>query len=85
MKENMAVIRDPKTFCFNFDWPKNDENLKHEIEFIIKSYESLAKILQNHYFAKMKVDSYNSLPIEKILTLHVIILSKAVLNKDKNH
>ena len=22
MEENMIVIRDPKTFCFNFDWPK---------------------------------------------------------------
>ena len=40
----MLVIRDPKTFCFNFDWPKDaDENLKHQIEFIIKSNESLAK------------------------------------------
>ena len=30
----MIVIRDPKTFCFNFDWPKDvDGNLKHEIEF----------------------------------------------------
>ena len=37
------VMRDPKSFCFNFDWPKNvDENLKHEIEFIIKSNGSLA-------------------------------------------
>ena len=38
------MIRDPKTFCFNFNWPKDvDENLKHEIEFIIKSNESLLK------------------------------------------
>ena len=44
MKENMVVIREPKNFYFDFDWPKNaDENLKHEIEFIIKSNESLAK------------------------------------------
>ena len=43
MEENLIVIRDPKTFCFNFDWHKDvDENLKHEIEFIIKSNESLA-------------------------------------------
>ena len=48
MEENMMVIRDPKTFCFNFDWPKNvDENLKHEIEFIIKSNESLAENKKN--------------------------------------
>ena len=44
MEENMIVIRDPKTFCFNFDLPKDvDENLKHKIEFIIKSNEYLAK------------------------------------------
>ena len=44
MEENMIVIRDPKTFCFNFDQPEYvDENLKHEIEFIIKSNESLAE------------------------------------------
>ena len=39
----MIVIRDPKTFCFKFDWPKYvDKNLKYESEFIIKSSESLA-------------------------------------------
>ena len=41
-EENMIVVRYPKTFCFNFDLPKDsDENLKHEIEFIIKNNESL--------------------------------------------
>ena len=41
MEEN---IRDPKTFYFDFDWPKNvDKNLKHEIELIIKTNESLAE------------------------------------------
>ena len=41
---NKILIKDPKTFSFNFDWPKDvDENLKHEIEFIIKSNKSLAK------------------------------------------
>ena len=41
MEENMIVIRDPKTFCLSFDWSKDlDENLKHEIKFIIKSNES---------------------------------------------
>ena len=40
----MIVIRDPKTFCFNFDQPKDvDENLKHKIEFTIKSNESLTE------------------------------------------
>ena len=40
----MIVIRDPKTFYFYFNWPKDvDENSKHETEFIIKSNESLAE------------------------------------------
>ena len=40
----------------------------------------------SHYFAKLKVDSYGSLPIEKRLTLHnVIIHIKLILNEDKNH
>ena len=44
MEDTMTVIRDPKTVFLNFDWPKDvDENLKHEIEFTIKSNESLAE------------------------------------------
>ena len=40
----------------------------------------------SHYFAKIKVDSYDSLPTEKIMTLkNVIILIKSVINTDKNH
>ena len=40
----------------------------------------------SHYFAKIKVDSYDSLPIEKILTLNNVIINiKSVLNKDKNY
>ena len=38
----MFVIRDPKTFYFDFNQPEGiNENQKHEIEFIIKTYESL--------------------------------------------
>ena len=46
MEENVLVIRDPTTFYFNFDLPRGaDENLKCEIEFVIKSNESLAEII----------------------------------------
>ena len=42
--------------------------------------------MSSHYFAKTKVDSYDSLLIERTLTLHnIIILIKLVLNKDQNH
>ena len=39
-----------------------------------------------YYYAKIKVDLYDSLPIEKRLTSHnVIIIIKLVLNKHQNH
>ena len=44
MEENKIVIRDPNTFYSGFDWSRNvNENLKHDINFIIKSNESLAE------------------------------------------
>ena len=40
----------------------------------------------SHYFAKIEVDPYDALPVQKTLTLHnVIIHIKSVLNKDKYH
>ena len=40
----------------------------------------------SHYYAEIKVDSYDSLPLEKTLTFHnVIILIKSVFNKDRNN
>ena len=61
MKENITVIRDSKTFCFNFGWSKDvdvDENLKHEIEFIIKSNESLAENKIKNYIEQLLI-KYN--------------------------
>ena len=44
MEENMIVVRDTKTFYFDFHWPKAvDGNLKHKIAYIIKSNGYLAK------------------------------------------
>ena len=40
----------------------------------------------SYYFAKIKVDSCDSLPTEKRLTLHTVIIHiKSVLTKNKNH
>ena len=39
----------------------------------------------NHNFARIRIDSYNSSPIEKTLTFHVIILIKSVVNKNENN
>ena len=60
----MIAIRDPKTFYFDFDWPKDvDENLKHEIEFIMKSNESLVenkkKMKLNNYCPNISMEQYS--------------------------
>ena len=40
----------------------------------------------SHNFARIKVGSYDSLPLEKTMTLHNIIIHiKSVFNKDQNH
>ena len=40
----------------------------------------------SHNFARIRIDSYSSFPLGKILTFHnVIILIKAIINENKNH
>ena len=59
MEENMIVIRDPKTFYFLFDWPNYvDDNLKREIDFIIKSNESSTENKAKKKQKKSKLNSY---------------------------
>ena len=44
MEGNIIMIRDSKTFYFDFDWRKDvDKNLNYEIEYLIKSKESLVE------------------------------------------
>ena len=54
------------------------------VRYIIKLKRSITYVF-SHYYAKIKINSYGSLPIEKRLTLHhLVILVKSDLNKDKN-
>ena len=39
----------------------------------------------SHNFARIKAHSYNSLPIEKLLTFHVITLIKSVVNQNEHN
>ena len=64
---------------------ENYDAIYNKIRYLV-SLESSIKYIFSHCFVKIKVDSYDSFPIEKRLTLHnAIILIKSVLNKDKNH
>ena len=59
-------------------------SLKRSITYIFLFFLYFSRLFLSN-FAKIKVDSYDSLPIEKRLTLHVLIVIKSVLNQDKPH
>ena len=62
--------------------------IKFVIELNILQVKKVVLLMDiiNHNFRRIRIDSYNFLPIEKILTLHnVIILIKSVVNNDKNN
>ena len=65
--------------------PEKYDAIYNRIRYLI-SINSGIKYIFSHYYMKIKNDSHDSLHIEKILTLHnVIIFIKLVLNKDENH
>ena len=62
------------------------EAIYNRIRYLIRQKKVAITYIFSHYFWKLKVDSYNFLPIEKRSTLHNVITHiKSVLNKDKNH
>ena len=55
------------------------------IKYLISENTGITRSI-NHNFGKIKIDSCNSLPIQKILTFHnviILILIKSVINKNK--
>ena len=64
---------------------KRYEFMYNRIRYLL-SVKSGIRYFISHTYAKIKVDTYDSLPLEKTMTFHnVIILIKLVLNKDKNN
>ena len=65
--------------------PEKYDAIYNKIRYLVSLKSGITYIF-SHYYVKNKVDSYDSLPIEKTLTLHNVIISiKSVLNKDHNH
>ena len=55
-----------------------------KIKYLISRNSGITNSI-NHNFGKIRIDSYNSLPIKKMLTFHsLIILNKSALNKNEN-
>ena len=60
------------------------DEICNSVKYLISETSGITDSI-NHNFARIRIDSYNCLPIEKILTFnHVIILIKPVVNKNKN-
>ena len=67
---------------FGYEWC---DKICNNVKYLISEKNCITDNI-NHNFARIRIDSYNYLPIEKKLTLHnVIILIKVVVNKDKNN
>ena len=83
-RDGFIRVNDGTRYLTLFDSEKYDaifNNIRY-----LRSLNSSLTYIFSHYFTKIKVDSSDSLPIEKRLNLHsVIILIKSVFNKDKNH
>ena len=57
----------------------------NRIKYLISEKSGITNSI-NHNFARIRIDSYNSLPKEKALTFHnVIILIKSVVNNNENN
>ena len=66
-------------------WPWKIWGVYNRLRYLVSQKSGTADVF-SHCYAKIKVDSDDSLPIEKTLTLNnVIILIKSVFNKDQNH
>ena len=83
-KDGFTRIYDGIRYLTSFD-SENYGATYNKIRYLISLKSSITYIF-SYYFAKIKADSHDSLPIEKRMTLNnVIIRIKSVLNKDKNH
>ena len=66
-----------------FDYGLSDK-ICDKIKYLISKNSGITNSI-NHNFGKIRIDSYNSLPIKKMLTFHsLIILNKSALNKNEN-
>ena len=56
----------------------------YRIRYLISVKSGVTYIISYNY-AKIRVDSYNPLPLEKTANFYVLILINSVFNKDKNN
>ena len=64
--------------------PEKTDNIYNRITYLISRWNGITYIIFHNY-ARIKIDSYDTLSVEETLTLHnVIIHVKSVFNKYQN-
>ena len=64
--------------------PRKYNAIYNRIRYLISQKIGITYVF-SHNYARIKIDSYDSLSLEKALTLHnVLILIKSVFNKNQN-
>ena len=80
----MRIRFDETRYLTLFGSEKYDA-LCDRISYLISQKSGITYIF-SHFYTKVKIDSHDSLPIEKMLNLHnIIIIIKLVLKKDNTH
>ena len=65
--------------------PEKYDAIYYRIIYFISQKSGITYVI-SHNYARIKVDSYDSLPLEKTLSLHnVMILIKSVFNRNQNN
>ena len=64
--------------------PEKHDPIYNRIRYLISKKDGITYVISDKY-GRIKVDSYDSLPLKKTLTLHsVIIIIKLVFDKNQN-
>ena len=64
-------------YLISYDYKKYNA-IYDKIKYLISEKCGITDSI-NHNFARIRIDSYNSLPIDKTLTFHVVILKSVIL------
>ena len=81
--DGFIKIHDKFRYLVLFDYGYYDK-ICDKIEYLVSEKSGVTDSI-NHNFGRIRIDSYDYLPIEKIYTFHnVIIQIKSVINKNRN-
>ena len=65
--------------------PEKQDPIYNKIRYLIIQKNDVTYVI-SHNYVRIKVDSFDYLPLEKTLILHTVIIHiKSVLNKDQHH